>query len=343
MLWPARARRLGCQATVGGSVHYRNYLQVPHSLSRCDQVGLPAQPDRRTGRAGCGPALTSTADINGHGQPQCSVAADGLTHGRSPERPNTAEQARRIVNAHLAQMQPYPPEEGVTAVVVLVKEHRFGWEFRYQSSRYVQTGSSRDMRVGTGPVVVDRRHGRLEDLGGRQLSLSASVFSTKRRLSTESPDPCPLRARRGRTSWPGMCSALLPTIPSSPGTTGATANGTGKVGPAPTSSTWRRPTSRPSSRIRAFTRFADSLSISRCRGDSKAPRERATEPSRALAAAARSSRCRPAAPQLPTAAPAGLVMQGASTSSSENPSCPLTAESSGTGRADGRRTRRCGG
>lgn len=63
----------------------------------------------------------------------------------------TSEQAREIVDAHLAQMQPYPPEEGVTAVVIHVQEHRFGWEFRYQSSRYVQTR-------GTGHVDRDRAH-----------------------------------------------------------------------------------------------------------------------------------------------------------------------------------------
>lgn len=73
-------------------------------------------------------------------------------------------------------MQPYPPEEGVTAVVVQVKEHRFGWEFTYQSSRYVQTGSFRDMWIGTGPIVVDRRDGRLEELGGRQFGDTVAEY-----------------------------------------------------------------------------------------------------------------------------------------------------------------------
>ncbi|MFE7246234.1 YrhB domain-containing protein [Streptomyces sp. NPDC057580] len=88
----------------------------------------------------------------------------------------TSERAREIVNAHLAQMQSYPPEEGVTAVLIRVKEHRFGWEFRYQSSRYVQTGSSRDMWIGTGPIVVDRRDGRLEELGGRQFGDTVAEY-----------------------------------------------------------------------------------------------------------------------------------------------------------------------
>lgn len=88
----------------------------------------------------------------------------------------TSERAREIVNAHLAQMQPYPPEEGVTAVVIHVKEHRFGWEFWYQSSRYAQSGSSRDMWIGTGPIVVDRRDGRLEELGGRQFGDTVAEY-----------------------------------------------------------------------------------------------------------------------------------------------------------------------
>jgi hypothetical protein len=88
----------------------------------------------------------------------------------------TVEQAREIVNAYLAQVQPYPPEEGVTAVVVQMKEHRFGWEFRYQSSRYAQTGSARDMWIGTGPIVVDRRDGRLEQLGGRQFGDTVAEY-----------------------------------------------------------------------------------------------------------------------------------------------------------------------
>ncbi|MGW4441064.1 YrhB domain-containing protein [Streptomyces sp. NPDC004596] len=79
-----------------------------------------------------------------------------------------AEQAREIFDAFLAQATPYPLEPGVTAAFISVQEHRFGWEFWYQSSKYVQTGNPRDMWIGTGPVVVDRRDGRLQELGGRQ-------------------------------------------------------------------------------------------------------------------------------------------------------------------------------
>lgn len=73
-------------------------------------------------------------------------------------------------------MQPSPPEEGVTAVVIQVKEHGFAWEYTYQSSRYVQTGSLRDMWIGTGPIVVDRRDGRLEELGGRQFGDTVAEY-----------------------------------------------------------------------------------------------------------------------------------------------------------------------
>ena len=88
----------------------------------------------------------------------------------------TAERAREIVDAHLAQMQPYPPQPGVTAVLTLVREHRFGWEFNYQSSTYVASGDVRDMWVGGGPVVVDRRDGCLETLGGRQFGDTVAAY-----------------------------------------------------------------------------------------------------------------------------------------------------------------------
>ncbi|MFJ9021694.1 YrhB domain-containing protein [Streptomyces sp. NPDC102259] len=88
----------------------------------------------------------------------------------------TAEQAREIFDAFLAQAAPYPPEPGVTAVSISAQEHRFGWEFRYQSSTYAQTGNLRDMWLGTGPVVVDRRDGRLQELGGRQFGDTVAEY-----------------------------------------------------------------------------------------------------------------------------------------------------------------------
>ena len=99
----------------------------------------------------------------------------------------TAERAREIVDAHLAQMQPYPPQPGVTAVLTLVREHRFGWEFHCQSSTYVKSGNTRDMWVGGGPVVVDRRDGRLEELGGRQFGDTVAEYQRRydRETSTD--------------------------------------------------------------------------------------------------------------------------------------------------------------
>jgi hypothetical protein len=88
----------------------------------------------------------------------------------------TAEQAREIFDGFLAQATPYPPEPGITAVFISVQEHRFGWEFRYQSSKYVQTGNPRDMWIGTGPVVVDRRDGRLQELGGKQFGDTVAEY-----------------------------------------------------------------------------------------------------------------------------------------------------------------------
>ncbi|MEU6544568.1 YrhB domain-containing protein [Streptomyces sp. NPDC046859] len=88
----------------------------------------------------------------------------------------TAEQAKEIFDAFLAQTTPYPAEPGVTAVFISVQEHRFGWEFRYQSSTYAQTGDPRDLWIGTGPVVVDRRDGHIEELGGKQFGDTVAEY-----------------------------------------------------------------------------------------------------------------------------------------------------------------------
>ncbi|MGW3242367.1 YrhB domain-containing protein [Streptomyces sp. NPDC001070] len=88
----------------------------------------------------------------------------------------TAERAREIIDAYLAQIKSDPPDRNVTAVIIEVREHRFGWEFWYQSSRYVQTKNTRHMWIGTGPIVVDRRDGRLQQLGGRQFGDTVAEY-----------------------------------------------------------------------------------------------------------------------------------------------------------------------
>ncbi|MHA6759030.1 YrhB domain-containing protein [Streptacidiphilus sp. PAMC 29251] len=51
-------------------------------------------------------------------------------------------------------------------MLIATQEHRFGWQFTYQSSKYLETRHDRHLWVGTGPIVVDRRDGRLQRLGG---------------------------------------------------------------------------------------------------------------------------------------------------------------------------------
>ncbi|MET7690367.1 YrhB domain-containing protein [Streptomyces sp. NPDC005483] len=77
----------------------------------------------------------------------------------------TAEQAHRVVEMHLAQT---PAEDDIAAVIISITEHRFGWEFHYQSATWARTRRTRDLWVGTGPIVVDRRDGGLHQLGGPQ-------------------------------------------------------------------------------------------------------------------------------------------------------------------------------
>lgn len=92
----------------------------------------------------------------------------------------TAEQARRIVEIHLARM---PAEDDITAVVISITEHRFGWEFHYQSSTWARTRQTRDLWVGTGPIVVDRRDGSLHELGGHQFGDTVAAY--QRQYDTE--------------------------------------------------------------------------------------------------------------------------------------------------------------
>ncbi len=96
----------------------------------------------------------------------------------------TAEQAREIVEQHLARLETEEPDDN--AVLIKTQEHGFGWEFRYQSSKYVQSGDDRHMWVGTGPIVVDRRDGRLEELGGRQFGDTVAQYQAKYDQETSS-------------------------------------------------------------------------------------------------------------------------------------------------------------
>ncbi|MGF0175893.1 YrhB domain-containing protein [Streptomyces sp. Marseille-Q5077] len=96
----------------------------------------------------------------------------------------TGEQAREIVVAYLARLETEEPSDN--AVLVKTQEHRFGWEFRYQSSKYVQSGDVRHMWVGTGPIVVDRRDGRLEELGGRQFGDTVAQYQAQYDRDTSS-------------------------------------------------------------------------------------------------------------------------------------------------------------
>ncbi|WP_420719579.1 YrhB domain-containing protein [Streptomyces sp. NRRL S-481] len=98
-------------------------------------------------------------------------------------------------------MPPYSPEPGVTAVFISMQEHRFGWEFRYQSLTYAKTGNLEDTGLGTGPVVVDRRDGRLQEVGGRQFGDTVAEYQRMydQQTITDGPrDPCPFRARSAR-------------------------------------------------------------------------------------------------------------------------------------------------
>ena len=46
-----------------------------------------------------------------------------------------------------------------------IEEHEFGWVFRYDSARHIETGDFRDGLVGNAPLIVDRHSGQILETG----------------------------------------------------------------------------------------------------------------------------------------------------------------------------------
>ena len=63
-------------------------------------------------------------------------------------------EARRIAETALA-------ERGGGLVIMRTVEHDIGWEYRWQSREYVESGDDSVMLIGTAPILVNRTDGSL--------------------------------------------------------------------------------------------------------------------------------------------------------------------------------------
>ena len=84
------------------------------------------------------------------------------------------EEAMTILNRELATVT---EKSGIEVVVVDARtvERDFGWVFRYESRKALETGDVKEAISGNGPIVVDRHSGRLRRFG--------SLVSTERAIS----------------------------------------------------------------------------------------------------------------------------------------------------------------
>ena len=79
-----------------------------------------------------------------------------------------------ILNCELARVT---EKSGIEVVVVDANsvERDFGWVFRYESNKGLETGDPKKCISGNGPIVVDRHSGKLRRFG--------SLGTTERAIS----------------------------------------------------------------------------------------------------------------------------------------------------------------
>ena len=74
----------------------------------------------------------------------------------------SAEEARRLAESHLAELPISPPTEAV-----ILDEHtmetEFGWVFFWNSRKYQETGEFQYALAGNAPLIVDRRDGSVHE------------------------------------------------------------------------------------------------------------------------------------------------------------------------------------
>jgi hypothetical protein len=70
------------------------------------------------------------------------------------------QEARRILQAYLREQLP-----DVQVVVAEILSRPYGWAFLVQSQAYMETADMRQMLLGTGPILVLGKDGRIIQLG----------------------------------------------------------------------------------------------------------------------------------------------------------------------------------
>lgn len=82
------------------------------------------------------------------------------------------EEAIKTVNRELAMVT---EGSGIEVAIVDTEttERDFGWVFRYESKKTIETGDVREAISGNGPIIVDRYSGILRRFGSLDSSESA--------------------------------------------------------------------------------------------------------------------------------------------------------------------------
>ncbi|MBF9069207.1 YrhB domain-containing protein [Streptacidiphilus fuscans] len=91
----------------------------------------------------------------------------------------TSEQAREIADRFIAEANARPRYGDDELVITGFAEHRFGWSFSYQSSRWVETGDIQHLLIGQGPVVIDRRDGSVHAFGSATPDADVARFQER--------------------------------------------------------------------------------------------------------------------------------------------------------------------
>ncbi|MBV9768361.1 MAG: hypothetical protein JOZ32_02215 [Bryobacterales bacterium] len=86
---------------------------------------------------------------------------------------SNVEEARRIAQAYLDDVQVDPPTE-LAILEGSTLEREFGWVFFWNSKHYIETGDFSYALVGGGPLIVDRTDGTVHQISSA-LPLEAAL------------------------------------------------------------------------------------------------------------------------------------------------------------------------
>jgi hypothetical protein len=76
----------------------------------------------------------------------------------------TLEQAMQVAQNHLDEKS-RGKDDGLQILEDKVVEKKYGWIFRFNSKKFLETGNILYSLGGNGPIVVERESGKIHELG----------------------------------------------------------------------------------------------------------------------------------------------------------------------------------